>query len=235
MNPTAAALDFPCKTCDVRDKAICSALDDDELRQLNAISTAVSLQPNQTVFLEGDKNTFLFNVVTGAVRLSKLLPDGRRQITGFLFPGDLLGLSVAGEYAYTAEAIAETSLCRFDRKGLADIADRFPNLEHRLFDLASNELVQAQEHITILGQMSASERVATILLRLLERIGERNDMAGVIDLPMTREDIADYAGLTIETVSRNFSQFREMGILSSSKGRHIEIPNIEALMQLSAD
>src|SRR5512138_967191 len=107
---TAAAQDFPCKHCDVRDKAICKVLDDAELRQLNRISTAVKLEPGGTVFYEGDDSTYLFNVVRGSLRLSKLLPDGRRQVTGFLFPGDFLGLSIAGVYPYTAEALAATEL-----------------------------------------------------------------------------------------------------------------------------
>ena len=235
MKSTAAASDFPCETCAVRDKAICAALDDEELRHLEAISTAVSLHAGQAIFREGDENTFLFNVVTGAVRLSKLLPDGRRQITGFLFPGDLLGLSVAGSYAYTAEAISETSLCRFGRARLTDISERFPNLEHRLLDLASNELDQAQEHILVLGRKTAAERVATVLLRLVDRIGDRADAGSKIDLPMTREDIGDYAGLSIETVSRILSQFRKIGILKTPSARHIEIPDTEALMQLSGD
>jgi CRP/FNR family transcriptional regulator len=104
MGYTAASHAFPCETCPVRDQTICSVLTNEELKELNAITTAVNLSPNEVVFYEEDENTYLFNVVSGAIRLSKLLPDGRRQITGFLFPGDFLGLSIADTYAYTAEA-----------------------------------------------------------------------------------------------------------------------------------
>jgi CRP/FNR family transcriptional regulator len=136
MTETAASPRFPCQICEVRDKAVCAVLEDDQLRQLNTIATAVELRAGGTVFYEGDENTFLFNVVKGAVRLSKLLPDGRRQITGFLFPGDFLGLSIADVFAYSAETITETSLCRFNRKSLANMIERLPKLENQLLALA---------------------------------------------------------------------------------------------------
>ena len=102
MSVTAASPTFPCQTCEVRDQVICSALGDAELRELNTIATSVKLRPGQAVFFEGDESAYLFNVVTGAIRLSKLMPDGRRQIVGFLFSGDVLGLSIADVGAKTA-------------------------------------------------------------------------------------------------------------------------------------
>lgn len=235
MPSTAASPSFPCETCEVRDRTICAALDDAELRELNAIATSVCLEPAQTIFYEGDGDAYLFNVTMGAVRLSKLLPDGRRQVMGFLFPGDLLGLSVSGSYAYTADAITETSLCRFDRQRLTRLAEKYPKLEHRVVALASNELVQAQDHLMILGQKRASERVATLLLRLAERIGSKAGDGRLVDLPMSREDIADYAGLTIETVSRNLSRLRDAGIIEIPSSRRIHIPRMNALAELSGD
>jgi CRP/FNR family transcriptional regulator len=126
MHLTAASHDFPCQSCPVRDQSICAALSDEELREVSKITTAVDLAKGATVFFEGDENAYLFNVVSGAVCLSKLLRDGRRQVTGFLFPGDFLGLSVADTYAYTVKLL-----------------DRFPKLELRLLELASNELIEA--------------------------------------------------------------------------------------------
>ncbi len=99
MSGTAASPNFPCKTCQVRDKAICSALNDNELRELNKIVTSVELGAGGIICHQGDTSTYLFNVVSGTVRLLKLLPDGRRQIVGFLFPGDFLGLSIGDEYS----------------------------------------------------------------------------------------------------------------------------------------
>ena len=213
MITSAASPGFPCQTCEVRDKAVCAALDDTELHYLNAIATSVKVDGGQTVFLEGDENTYLFNVVSGSVRLTKLLPDGRRQIVGFLFPGDFLGLSFDDSYAYSAEALAPTTLCRLSRGGLTDVLGRFPKLEHDLLSLASNELAQAQDHLMILGRKNATERIATVLFQLSERIGQQRQDGILIELPMNRQDLADYTGLTIESVSRAITQLKESGVL----------------------
>lgn len=232
---TAATPDFPCRTCEVRDKAICKVLDDDELHQLNKISTAVRLGVGGAVFYEGDDSSYLFNIVRGSLRLSKLLPDGRRQITGFLFPGDFLGLSVAGTYPYTAEALTPVELCRFERARLTRLLDKFPKLEHQLLSLASNELVQAQEHIMVLGRKTATERIATVLLKLVDRIGKRENGACDLDLPMTRSDLADYTGLTTETVSRTLSQLKKQGVVTTSGVRDLRIPRVDQLAGYSGD
>lgn len=235
MGNSAASPQFPCQNCEVRDKAICAALNDDELRELSAIATAVKQRAGGTVFYEGDDSTYLFNVVTGAIRLSKLLPDGRRLITGFLFPGDFLGLSVSDTYAYTAETLTKASLCRFKRTSLANIMERFPKLEHQLLNLASNELEQAQDHLMILGRKTATERLVSILLKLSERIGHNEDGGLLIDLPMSRIDLADYAGLTIETVSRTFTYLRTEGLISMPNARSVVIPAADEFARFTGD
>jgi CRP/FNR family transcriptional regulator len=235
MTETASSASFPCQTCEVRDQTICSALNDDELLHLNKITTEVVLDPNGTVFMEGHESTYLFNVVSGAIRLSKSLPDGRRQITGFLFPGDFLGLSFGDEYTYSAEAIIESKLCRFERKRLLNLLEQFPKLEQQLLSLASNELVQAQDHILILGQKTANERLATLLLKFAERIGEENQDGYRFELPMNRADLGDYVGLTVETVSRVFTNLRNQGVIQTTDARHIHIPDIEKLSEVSGE
>jgi CRP/FNR family transcriptional regulator len=235
MSVTAASPHYPCETCEVRDRGICSALDDNELLQLNKITTEVKLGAGGTAFMEGDDSTYLFNVVSGAIRLSKSLPDGRRQITGFLFPGDFLGLSIADTYAYSAEAVTKCTLCRFARTNLTNMLEKFPNLEQRLLSLASNELAQAQDHLMILGQKTSTERLATLLLKFAERIGDQDDGSLQFDIPMNRTDIADYIGLTTETVSRTFSLLRKRGIIETPESRTIRIPKIEELAAVSGD
>lgn len=232
---TAAAPYFPCQSCVVRDKAICKALDDSELRQLNKIATAVKLEADGTVFYEGDDSTYLFNVVSGSLRLSKLLPDGRRQVTGFLFPGDFLGLSIAGVYSYSAEALTAASLCRFDRTSLTRMLERFPKLEHQLLSLASNELAQAHDHLMVLGRKTAIERVATVLLKLAERIGKNGKAGCALDLPMNRSDLADYTGLTTETVSRTLTRMRKQGVIATTGLHGLTIPRVDALAGFSGD
>ena len=167
--------------------------------------------------------------------MSKLLPDGRRLITGFLFPGDFLGLSIADVYAYTAEALVETSLCRFDRAKLIKLLERFPKLEHRLLELASNEIVEAQAHMLVLSRKTATERLASIVATLSERIGHNSDGVKIIELPMTRQDLADYLGLTTETVSRTFTELRDEGVLTLPHARQIQVVAPEKLAMISGD
>lgn len=235
MHRTAASHDFPCQSCAVRDRSICAALSDEELREASKITTAVELAKGATVFFEGDENTYLFNVVSGAVRLSKLLYDGRRQVTGFLFTGDFLGLSVADEYAYTAETLSETSLCRFNRASLIKLLDRFPKLEHRLLELASNELVEAHAHMMLLGQKQVTEKVSATLVHLMKRIGQRRGGAIVIDLPMTRTDLAEYAGVRTETVSRCLTRLRKQKVISLPEPSSVHILQEDELNRLSGD
>ena len=130
----------PCGTCPVRSLTVCSALEEEELGRLADIVQTLRVPAQQTIFSEGDAATNLFNVTAGMVKLYKLLPDGRRQITGFLFSGDFLGLSVNDRYAYTAETVVVTSICRFPRRQLELLLDEFPKLQRRLFSMASNEL-----------------------------------------------------------------------------------------------
>ena len=235
MHLPAASHDFPCQSCSVRDQSICAVLSDDELRELSKIATAVHLAKNATVFFEGDENTYLFNVVTGAVRLSKLLHDGRRQVTGFLFPGDFLGLSIADTYAYSAETLSETSLCRFKRSSLIKLLDRFPKLEHRLLELASNELLEAHTHMMLLGQKHATEKISTTLVHLMKRIGLRRKDAIVIELPMNRIDLAEYAGVSAETVSRCLTSLREKSVISLPQTNTVCILNEDELERLACN
>jgi CRP/FNR family transcriptional regulator len=234
MHATAASHDFPCQTCEVRDKAVCSVLTDEELRELSKITTAVELAAGRAVFYEGDENTYVFNVVAGAIRLTKLLADGRRQVTGFLFPGDFLGLSVADTYACSAETVSKTSLCRFNRQSLIKMLDQFPKLEHRL-ERASSELVEAQTQMVMLGQKTATERISSTLLSLMERTGRSGDHGTIIELPMVREDLADYAGVRTETVSRCFTRLREKGVIDTPDMRSVHILQPKELARFSGD
>jgi CRP/FNR family transcriptional regulator len=235
MHRTAASHDFPCQSCPVRDQTVCAALSDEELREVSKITTAVNLAKGAIVFFEGDENTYLFNVVSGALRLSKLLSDGRRQVTGFLFSGDFLGLSVADTYAYTAEALSATSLCRFNRASLIKLLDRFPKLERRLLELASNELIEAQAHMVLLGQKHVTEKISGTLVHLMKRIGQRRDNAIVVHLPMTRTDLAEYAGVRTESVSRCLTRLRKESVISLPEPWSVHVLQEDELKRLAGD
>ena len=161
----------PCAACTVRVLSLCDALDERDLPRLSAISSSQTLTPHETFVVEGDPAVHLFNVTDGAVKVYKLLADGRQQITGFLFPGDFLGLSSGGRYAYSAEAITEVTFCRFERKRLERLLDDFPRMEKRLLGIASNELAAAQDQMLLLGRKTAREKLASFLLMLARRTG----------------------------------------------------------------
>jgi len=223
----------PCAACAVRDMAFCGALGNDEMPRLLAIMSTVEVAPHQPIIDEGEAANYLFNVTSGAAKLYKLLPDGRRQITGFLFEGDFLGIAMNERYAYSAEAVDKVSLCRFPRRKLESLLDEFPKLEKRLLGMASNELVQAQDQILLLGRKTAQEKIVSFMLSLSDRVVKRGGLASPIAVPMGRADIADYLGLTTETVSRTITNLKRDGHLRLLPGGMIELPDLVALRDLA--
>ena len=223
----------PCSACNVRDLVFCHALKDAELPRLSAIVVEVAAAAGQAIFYEGDPAEHVFNVTAGVVKLYKLMADGRRQITGFLFRGDFLGLALNTSYAYSAEAVSATRLCRFPRGALERLLDEFPRLEKRLLAMAGNELIAAQDQMLLLGRKTAKERVASFLLSLSERAAQRGGPANPVELPMVRADIADYLGLTTETVSRTITELRKSGVIELPRSGSVELQQPHALEELA--
>ena len=217
VGPAPASPSTPCHRCGVRNRTFCAGAKPEELHRLDAIATKVNLKRGQNVFFEGDPAGFVFNVTRGMVRASKALPDGRRQITGFFYPGDFLGVALHNAYMYNAEAVTGVALCRFPKPQLRALFDDLPKLEIHLLSLSANELATAQDQMLLLGRKSAKERVASFLLMLAQRAEPRGENARLLDLPMNRLDIADYLGLSAETVSRTFTTFREEGLIDYAK------------------
>jgi CRP/FNR family transcriptional regulator len=212
----------PCAACAVRDLSICGALEPEHLGKLNAIVTHRTLGPGETLFFEGDRSENLYIITEGCVRLHKTLADGRRQITGFLFPSDFLGLALRERYAYGAEAVGRVALCRYPKNKLEALLDQFPAMERRLLAIASNELAAAQDQMLLLGRKTALERVASFLLILMRRT-QLKAQGNKILLPMTRTDIGDYLGLTIETVSRSLSRLKRERVLRFASAQDVDI------------
>lgn len=232
-HPDVAVEDVhPCSTCGARPLGVCADLKGHELQSMACNSDTVSLDAGQALFHEGDPNPYVFNVVEGAVKLYRLLPDGRRQITGFLFQGDFLGLGGRGTANFTAEALTPLQACRFKRGNFDQLLSAMPALEHRLVSLAGDELMAAQEQIVLLGRKTAKERLASFLMRLSTRQLQLGGVANQVHLPMTRLDIADYLGLTIETVSRVMTQLKTSGLIRLLPGNDIAIVDPQALKAL---
>lgn len=219
----ASRLVDPCGRCDARHLSVCMGVEDQFLGQLAAVIKTVSLSSHGTLASEGDDADCFFNVTSGSVKLYKLLPDGRQQIIGFLFPGDFIGLAVRDTYAYTAESIGPATVCRFERRKFEVLLDRFPKMALRLRERASDELAVAQEQMLSLGRKSAKERVASFLLQLSERASRLGLPANPITLPMTRADIADYLGLSIETVSRTMTRLKTSHVITLGPGSEVTL------------
>jgi CRP/FNR family transcriptional regulator, anaerobic regulatory protein len=183
-----------------------------ELEGLVGIGITVQASPGQTIVLEGDPCSHCFRLLTGAVRLYKGTADGRRQLIDFLVAGDCFGL-LGARYSYSVEAITRTTLSKTPRATLAAAVRERPGLADRLIDLAAAELARAHEQMLLLGRKNAQEKVASLLLELARRMG--NDAAKpAFRLPISRQEMADHLGLTIETVSRTMTRLRENGLIA---------------------
>lgn len=192
----------------------------------------VDIDPGQTIFTEGDELENYYNVSQGIIRLVKLWPDGRRVVLDFLFRGDFLGLNANGFYAYSAEAVTQVKLCRFPRRKLQKMFRKTPKMEQRLLAMFTQKLILAQSKIADLACKSPSERLATFLLDFEKKEGV-NTKRGVVNLPMSRQDISDYLGLTIWTISRILSRFKKDGLIKIDKRRTIYLKNKAKLRALA--
>jgi CRP/FNR family transcriptional regulator len=167
------------------------------------------------------------------MRVYKLLPDGRRQITGFLFAANFLGIAASAGYSYSADAITDVQLCRFRRRQLRALFERFPKLESRMLGIATDELTAAQDQMLLLGRKTASEKLASFLLGMAKRARADGAAVNHVPLPMTRADIADYLGLTIETVSRTLSRFKRSGLIDIGDGHSITLARPEEIADIA--
>jgi CRP/FNR family transcriptional regulator, anaerobic regulatory protein len=195
-----------CDDCKVRLFSVCGALESSELDELDRISQVRDFAARTTLFDQGALAGSVFNITDGMVRLYKSLPDGRRQIVGFALPGDFLGLAMQDRYGVVAEAVTQVRVCRFARAIFLDYVDGKPHLLRRLHEFAGHELSLAQDQMLLLGRRTAEEKVAAFLLNLQARYARIGTLSVTVPLPMSRQDIADYLGLTIETVSRTLTR-----------------------------
>jgi CRP/FNR family transcriptional regulator len=196
-----------------------------------AIGSLQRKAPGETLFAEGEESNSVYQVVRGMVRLYKLLPDGRRQITGLLSAGHLLGIAPEGVCIYTAEAVTEVVLCRYARAAFERMIDEVPGFAKQLLAVASHELRAAQEQMLLLGRKTATEKVASFLLSIAQ---DEEDGAQTVEIPMSRNDIADYLGLTIETVSRTLTKLKQDGLIALPTPSRIEIRDRDQLEELAA-
>lgn len=224
----------PCAHCGARSHSVCSALETSNMHRLAEIAVVQSYDPGQTIVEEGDPATHFFNITEGHARLCKLLPDGRRQIIGFPGRGHFLGLAVTDTYGFSVEAIDRLRICRFARPKLRAVITDFPAFEAELLATAQHELVVAQEQMLLLGRKTARERVASFLLSQIKSQEACSTPRVRINLPMTRTDIADYLGLTIETVSRTLGKLKSDRLIALDGATHVDVLDRAKLTAIAA-
>jgi CRP-like cAMP-binding protein len=200
---------------------------------LHAKGMRMRLDRDDVLFSEGDDAHRWYKVVSGAIRIVKILADGRRYVVDFFLPGDFIGFDAATSYEFTAEAIVESELVSYPRLRVDAALEENPQAGHRLLELALRRLAAAQNQMLLLGRMSAMERIATFLLTLQRRLGDRTPGAATISLAMTRLDIADHLGLTLETVSRMLNQLKRQGVIDLPHPQRICIVKPERLRALA--
>ncbi len=223
-----------CDACTVRNRAICSDLDNDELAALNAIGQRKTLSMGEQLLWEGDEAVVVANVVDGMLKLSTSTVDGKEQILGIAFPADFIGRPFGQATPYTVEALTDVLVCVFRRVDFDRFAREHPRLEHKLLERTLHELDRTRKWMLILGRMSAEQRVATFLLDLFTRAeATRLQSSATFELQLNRGQIADVLGLTIETVSREFTKLKKAGVVSLPNRREVTIESREALEDLA--
>jgi CRP/FNR family transcriptional regulator len=222
-----------CAGCAVRELAACSAIPEDEVHALEQLGGKIRLAPGTTLVREGDPRREVHTLVSGMVRQVRLLADGRRHVAGFVLPGDFIGFSSASHYRNSVEAVTESVLCAFSLPGVRSLRERYPEFDASLFKQACGELDEAGSYLVALARMTPVERLAAFLLHLSGRQQRRGGRENHVDLPMTRADIGDHLGLTIETVSRSFSRLKQEGALYFEHPHHIELRDPPRLRELA--
>ena len=204
----------------------CQKLATDTLDLMGAL---MPFTRNSEIYGENEPADYLYKVVSGTVRTYKVLFDGRRQIGGFHLPGDMFGFESGDEHTFSAEAITDCKILVIKRSVVIALAARDNDVAQQMWALTARELQRVQDHIMVLIK-SAQERVAGFLLEMAERVAG----GGAVELPMSRQDIADYLGLTIETVSRTLTQLEKTAAIELPTSRHIVLRNRSALRRLNA-
>lgn len=194
------------------------------------MGAAMRFEHNSEIFGEGEPAEYFYRVVKGAVRTYKLLNDGRRQISAFHMAGDIFGLEAGREHRFTADAIADSTVLVIKRSTLMALANRDSEIASGLWAQATGDLLRAQDHMLLLGRKNAHERVASFLLEM----AERGTVHESVELPMSRQDIADYLGLTIETVSRTLTLLESESAIELPTSRRILLRDPAALRRLNA-
>ncbi|MEQ9260354.1 MAG: Crp/Fnr family transcriptional regulator [Roseovarius sp.] len=228
-----------CGDCPIRHRAVCARCEADELEKLDKIKFYRSFQAGQTVIWAGDQMDFVGSVISGIATLTQTMEDGRTQMVGLLLPSDFVGRPGRDTASYDVQATSDLVMCCFRRKPFEELMATTPHIAQRLLEMTLDELDAAREWMLVLGRKTAREKIASLLSIIARRDATLNMRSGtgpiVFDLPLTREAMADYLGLTLETVSRQMSALRKDGVIVLEGKRHVTVPDFDRLMEEAGD
>lgn len=231
--------DHDCNACPIRHRAVCAKCESDELTLLEQMKYYRTYQAGTTVVWSGDRMDFVASVVSGIASLSQTMEDGRRQMVGLLLPSDFVGRPGRSNAPYDVIATTDLVMCCFRRKPFEDMMATTPHVAQRLLQMTLDELDAAREWMLLLGRKTAREKIASLLAIIARRDASLHMKSAsgmlVFDLPLTREEMADYLGLTLETVSRQVSALRRDGIITLEGKRRVTVPNFDRLVEESGD
>lgn len=228
-----------CGNCPIRHRAVCARCETEELRALEDIKYYRSFQAGQRLLWSGDRMDFVASVVTGVATLTQVMEDGRTQTVGLLFPSDFVGRPGRDIAPYNVIASTDVVMCCFRKKPFEDLMMRTPHIGQRLLEMTLDELDAAREWMLLLGRKTAREKIASLLAIVARRDASLNarmrkrDLS--FDLPLTREAMADYLGLTLETVSRQISALKRDGVIALQGKRTVQVPDLDRLMEEAGD
>ncbi|QXT40382.1 transcriptional regulator FnrL [Gymnodinialimonas ceratoperidinii] len=228
-----------CSDCPIRHRAVCARCDADELEQLEAVKFYRTYAAGEVIVWAGDAMDFVASVVTGVATLTQTMEDGRRQVVGLLLASDFIGRPNRDRVAYDVTATTEVTLCCFRRKPFHEMMEGTPHLSQRLLEMTLDELDAAREWMLILGRKTAREKIASFLAILARRnagaAGARPGVNMRFELPLTREAMSEYLGLTLETVSRQISGLKRDGVILLEGKRQIIVPDFDRLLGETGD
>ncbi|KFE33709.1 transcriptional regulator FnrL [Thioclava atlantica] len=235
----AKLVSLNCGDCPIRHRAVCARCETDELEELERIKYYRSFEAGQTVIWAGDQMDFVASVVSGIATLTQTLEDGRTQMVGLLLPSDFVGRPGRSRAAYNVIATTDILMCCFRRKPFEDMMEHTPHIAQRLLQMTLDELDAAREWMLLLGRKTAREKIASLLSIVARRNASIQMRASerdmTFDLPLTREAMADYLGLTLETVSRQMSALKRDGVIELQGKRHVRVPDMDRLLLEAGD
>ena len=240
MNVAQAERGFAsCSECNIRNRAVCATCDADELTRLEEIKYYRTFDAGQPIMYEGDEMHFVASVVMGSATLTRTMPDGRMQMVGLLLPSDFIGRPGRETVAFDAVAIDKVTLCCFRRKPFEALVRDTPHIGQRLLEMTLDELDVAREWMLLLGRKTAREKISCLLALIARRTASLHLSTASdglsFEMPMSREAMGDYLGLTIETVSRQMTALRKDGVIQLNGKRSITIPDMSTLMAETGD